>query len=98
HTIGKGLLIAEIQQTSDITYRIYDFDRVDAHGNKRELHVQEALDAIDFNFYDQYKTDYKKVKNEVVEAVKCPFFTTNVLDYNESVSRNYSQLDSFVIH
>ncbi|ADY52847.1 mannose-6-phosphate isomerase, type 1 [Pseudopedobacter saltans DSM 12145] len=98
HTIGKGLLIAEIQQTSDITYRIYDFDRVDDKGNKRELHVKEALDAIDFNFYNQYKTDYKKAKNEAIEAVKCPFFTTNVLDYNESTNRDYSQLDSFVIH
>ena len=56
HTIGKGLCIAEIQQTSDITYRIYDFDRVDANGNKRELHVEQALEAIDYNFYPEYKT------------------------------------------
>jgi len=98
HTIGKGLLIAEIQQTSDITYRIYDFDRVDDKGNKRELHVEEALDAIDFNFYDQYKTSYAKTKNQVVKAVSCPFFTTNILDYSESANRDYSKLDSFVIH
>lgn len=98
HTIGKGLLIAEIQQTSDITYRIYDFDRVDSEGNKRELHVEEALDAIDFNFYDQYKTDYPKIKNEAIEVVDCPFFTTQVLDFSESTERNYSFLDSFVIH
>lgn len=98
HTIGKGLLIAEIQQTSDITYRIYDFDRVDDKGNKRELHVEEALDAIDYNFYDQYKTVYQEEKNEVVKLVECPYFTTNVLDYSENVTRNYSNLDSFVIH
>ena len=98
HTIGKGLLIAEIQQTSDITYRIYDFDRVDDKGNKRELHVEEALDAIDFNFYNNYKTNYSKTKNEAVKAVSCPFFTTNVLDYTESVSGDYSELDSFIIH
>ncbi len=98
HTIGKGLLIAEIQQTSDITYRIYDFDRVDDKGNKRELHVEEALDAIDFNFYDNYKTSYSKTKNQVIKAVSCPFFTTNVLDYTASANRDYSQLDSFVIH
>jgi mannose-6-phosphate isomerase len=98
HTIGKGLLIAEIQQTSDITYRIYDFDRVDDKGNKRELHVEEALDAIDYTFYDQYKTVYQEQKNEVVKLVECPYFTTNVLDYSENVTRNYSKLDSFVIH
>lgn len=98
HTIGKGLLIAEIQQTSDITYRIYDFDRVDDKGNKRELHVEEALDAIDFNFYNNYKTNYPKTKNEAIKAVSCPFFTTNVLDYTASVSRDYSELDSFIIH
>ena len=98
HTIGKGLLIAEIQQTSDITYRIYDFDRVDAHGNKRELHTEEALDAIDYNFYDEYKTLYKAVANQPVELVSCPYFTTNVLNYTRETSRDYSNSDSFVIH
>lgn len=98
HTIGKGLLIAEIQQTSDITYRIYDFDRVDAHGHKRELHVEEALDAIDFNYYESYKTAYDKTKNTVVKAVECPYFTTHVLDSDRDFSRDYSNLDSFVIH
>ena len=97
HTIGKGLLIAEIQQTSDITYRIYDFDRVDDKGNKRELHTQEALAAIDYNFYGDYKTKYQEVKNEPVELVKCPYFTTNILDFTTSTSRDYTELDSFVI-
>ena len=97
HTIGKGLLIAEIQQTSDITYRIYDFDRVDDKGNKRDLHTQEALAAIDYNFYDDYKTKYQEVKNEPVELVKCPYFTTNILDFTTSTSRDYTELDSFVI-
>lgn len=98
HTIGKGLLIAEIQQTSDITYRIYDFDRVDDKGNKRELHVQEALAAIDYNYYDSYKTQYTPTENKVVELVECPYFTTNVLNYNKDEQRDYSNLDSFVIH
>ena len=98
HTIGKGLLIAEIQQTSDITYRIYDFDRVDDKGNKRELHVEEALAAIDYQFYDSYKTQYQPKKNEVVELVACKYFTTNVLDFTENIVKNYSYLDSFVIH
>jgi mannose-6-phosphate isomerase len=98
HTIGKGLLIAEIQQTSDITYRIYDFDRVDDKGHKRELHTEEALAAIDYNFYPQYKTIYHPEKNETVKLVECPYFTTNILDFTESTSKDYSTLDSFVIH
>jgi mannose-6-phosphate isomerase len=98
HTIGKGLLIAEIQQTSDITYRIYDFDRVDDKGNKRELHTQEALAAIDYKFYPEYKTKYQPEKNETVKLVKCPYFTTNLLDFTENTSKNYADLDSFVIH
>jgi mannose-6-phosphate isomerase len=98
HTIGKGLLIAEIQQTSDITYRIYDFDRVDDKGNKRELHVQEALAAIDYKHYPEYKTNYQPEKNKTVKLVSCPYFTTNVLDFTESTGKDYSNLDSFVIH
>ncbi|WP_423147100.1 type I phosphomannose isomerase catalytic subunit [Rubrolithibacter danxiaensis] len=98
HTIGKGLLIAEIQQTSDITYRIYDFDRVDDKGNKRELHTEEALAALDYKVYPEYKTSYSREKNKVTEAVTCPYFTTNVLYYTENTGRDYSSLDSFVIH
>src|SRR3569833_2278119 len=98
HTIGKGLLIAEIQQTSDITYRIYDFDRVDDKGNKRELHTEEALAAIDYKHYPEYKTNYKPQKNKPVHLVSCPFFTTNVLDFDKSTSKDYSNLDSFVIY
>lgn len=98
HTIGKGLLIAEIQQTSDITYRIYDFDRIDDKGNKRELHVEEALDAIDYNYYDNYKTSYKPTENEVIKVAECPYFTTNVLDFTKNTTRDYNSLDSFVIH
>jgi len=98
HTIGKGLLIAEIQQTSDITYRIYDFDRVDDKGQKRELHTEEALAAIDYKKYPNYRTNYEPKKNEDVHLVSCPYFTTNVLDYTEAVSKDYSNLDSFVIH
>ncbi|MBE9584030.1 AraC family ligand binding domain-containing protein [Mucilaginibacter sp. JRF] len=98
HTIGAGLLIAEIQQTSDITYRIYDFDRVDDKGNKRELHVEEALAAIDYKFYPEYKTAYEHTPNKAVEAVTCQYFTTNVLDFTEGTTRDYSSIDSFVIH
>jgi mannose-6-phosphate isomerase len=98
HTIGKGLLLAEIQQTSDITYRIYDFDRVDDKGNKRELHTEEALAAIDYKHYPEYKTKYTPEKDETVHLVSCPYFTTNVLDATHNTTKDYSNLDSFVIH
>ena len=97
HTIGKGLLIAEIQQTSDITYRIYDFDRVDASGNKRELHVEEALDAIDYTHYDTYKTPYENWTNQRVELVSCDYFVTNKLVLNQTFDASLSK-DSFRIY
>jgi mannose-6-phosphate isomerase len=98
HTIGKGLLIAEIQQTSDITYRIYDFDRVDDLGNKRELHVEQALDAIDYNFYDEYKSTYETKLNERVQIVSCEYFTTNKLNLNRQFDVDLSHLDCFKIY
>jgi len=97
HTIGKGLLLAEIQQTSDITYRIYDFDRVGADGKKRELHVEQALDAIDYGYYDDIKTSYPREKNQPITLASCPYFHTNRLNLNQSLKRNYQELDSFVI-
>ena len=98
HTIGKGLMIAEIQQTSDITYRIYDFDREDAKGNKRELHVEEALDAIDFEHYDEYKTLYSKESGEAQTLVDGQYFTTNRHLIAEETTLNYPSNDSFVIY
>ncbi len=98
HYIGKGLLLAEIQQTSDITYRIYDFDRVEAAtGKKRELHTEQAVDAIDYQHYGDYKTHYKAKLNESVNAVTCDYFVTNVLHFDQEVMHDYTQLDSFVI-
>jgi len=78
HAIGAGTVIAEIQQTSDITYRIYDFDRVDANGNTRELHVDLALDAINYNVIESEKK-YSKVENTSNEIVNCHYFTTNFI-------------------
>lgn len=98
HTIGKGLLLAEIQQTSDITYRIYDFDRKDAQGNTRELHVEEALDAIDYQYYDEYKSKYEPIKNEAVKLASCQYFETNRIEADQAIERNYQALDSFVIY
>jgi mannose-6-phosphate isomerase len=78
HAIGAGLVVAEIQQTSDITYRLYDFDRVDAAGNTRELHVDLALDAINYNTVET-KKEYTKNENESNLVVDCPYFTTNFI-------------------
>ena len=81
HAIGAGLVVAEIQQTSDITYRLYDFDRKDAQGNTRELHVDLALDAINYNKVNTYKK-YGKIENESNVIVDCPYFTTNFIPLN----------------
>ncbi len=98
HTIGKGLLLAEIQQTSDLTYRIYDFDRIDKDGKKRELHTELALEAIDFNKPEQIKSDYTNVLNQANPIVSTPFFSTNKLMINEPKQINRVELDCFKIY
>ena len=97
HYIGKGLLLAEIQQTSDITYRIYDFDRKDAEGHTRELHTEQAVDAIDYHYYSDYKTQYDRRLDESANAVTSNYFVTNVLHFDQEVMHDYTHLDSFVI-
>ncbi|MDR1516775.1 MAG: class I mannose-6-phosphate isomerase [Dysgonamonadaceae bacterium] len=98
HAIGAGCFIAEIQQTSDITYRIYDYNRKDAQGKGRELHTELAKDSIDFKVYDSYKTDYVANPNNPVELVSCPYFTTTLLDFDKKQERNLVGIDSFVIY
>lgn len=98
HAIGSGCFVAEIQQTSNVTYRIYDYDRTDADGNKRELHTELAKDAIDFTVRDNYKTDYTSEVNSPVELATCEYFTTNLLDIDVAMSRKYSNRDSFTIY
>ena len=98
HTIGSGLLLAEIQQSSDITYRIYDFDRKDASGKGRELHTEASLDAIDYSFYHKYKSKVKKTINEVVSLVKSEYFETNLLEFTTGIIREHYRKDSFVIY
>ena len=97
HAIGAGVLLAEIQQTSDITYRVYDWDRVDDQGQSRELHNDLAIDAIDFNMLDNYKVEYSKIKNQSNKMVSCPYFTTNFIDLN-GVLNIQNAHDSFVIY
>ena len=97
HAIGAGVLLAEIQQTSDITYRVYDWDRVDAEGKERELHNDIALEAFDFDMPDNYRVNYSLDSNSFSELVRCPYFTTNVLDVKEPILKENNQ-DSFVIY
>ena len=80
HAIGAGCFLAEIQQTSDVTWRIYDFKRKDKNGNYRELHTQQASEAIDYTVYDNYRTEYTPVQNQRQEVVKCQYFTTSIFD------------------
>ena len=97
HAIGAGCFIAEIQQTSNITYRIYDYNRKDANGKTRELHTDLAREAINYEVLDDYRTKYEPLKDEPVELVACPYFTTSLYDMTEEISCDYSELDSFVI-
>ena len=97
HSIGAGCFLAEIQETSDVTYRIYDFKRKDNEGNYRELHTKEAAECIDYTVYPDYRTQYEARQNEPVELVSCPYFTTSVYDLTEPMTLDYSDLDSFVI-
>lgn len=97
HAIGAGCFVAEIQQTSDVTYRIYDFKRKDKNGNYRELHTQLASESIDYTVQENYRVDYQCLKNEGVQVATCPYFTTAVYDLTEPMILDYSDLDSFVI-
>ncbi len=98
HSIGAGCFLAEIQQTSNITYRIYDFNRRDKNGNLRELHTELSKDAIDYTVENDYRTHYTPRKDEPVELVSCPYFTTSVYNLTEPMTMDYSELDSFVIY
>jgi len=97
HALGPGLLLFEIQQTSDLTYRIYDFDRVDDKGNPRQLHTDLALDAIDFTRHDHYRSEYKPGYNTTVPVVESTYFNTSLIHFGIPVVKDYSGLDSFVI-
>jgi mannose-6-phosphate isomerase len=97
HSIGAGAFVAEIQQTSDVTYRIYDFKRKDKDGNYRELHTEKAAEAIDYTVHENYRTYYEPMQDEGVQLIACPHFTTAVYDLNDPMTIDYSELDSFVL-
>ena len=98
HAIGTGILVAEIQQSSDATYRIYDFNRKDKEGNTRELHTEEAIGVIDFKAKSKYYTAYEKALNKTINITDCEYFTTNVIKFDTTVEKDYNFIDSFVIY
>ncbi len=97
HAIGAGCFVAEIQQTSDVTYRIYDYDRQDENGNRRELHIREAAESIDYSVLPDYRTRYKQEQDTPVMLVDCPYFITTLYETTRPRLIDYSHLDSFVI-
>ena len=98
HAIGAGVLLAEIQQTSDITYRVFDFNRKDKNGNLRELHTELALDAIDYTKKDDFKVNYPSDKNAANTMVDCPYFKTNFLELTQGIQQDVRERDSFTIY
>ena len=97
HALGPGIMVAEIQQTSDTTYRIYDWDRIDVAGMRRELHIPQSVEAIDGTMPENYKTEVPDVMNKTVSVVDCQYFVTNLLQLQGEMEKDYSNLDSFVI-
>ena len=97
HAICGGCFIAEIQQTSDITYRIYDYGRLGLDGKPREVHTELAKDAIDYTVYPSYRTDYVPAKNAETEVVSCKYFTTSIYDLDRAVRKDLSCVDSFLV-
>lgn len=99
HAIGSGVMLAEIQQSSDTTFRVYDWDRKDSKGNERELHIPQAMDVMDFNYVGpSAKSGYDYSMNKTVEMVDSPYFTTSLIHCTEAITKDYSLLDSFVIY
>lgn len=97
HALGPGLLLFEIQQTSDLTYRIYDFDRNGDDGKPRQLHNDIAIDAIDFTKHSSYRTEYTTAFNKTVPVVESKYFNTSLIHFGIPVVKDYSSLDSFII-
>lgn len=99
HALGKGLMVAEIQQSSDCTYRIYDYDRVDKDGHKRQLHTDEAMAALDFRGVGSHaSTRYEARRNESITLASCPYFTTRLLALDSPIRKNLEDVDTFVVY
>ncbi len=98
HAIGKGIVLAEIQQTSDLTYRIFDYNRKDENGVERDLHTEMALDVIKYEVVTHPKVAYSAQKNQVTPLVDCNYFTTNMILFDQPLTRHYTSIKSFVVY
>jgi mannose-6-phosphate isomerase len=98
HAIGAGILLAEIQQSSDVTYRVYDFDRVDDLGNRRELHTEQALDAMDYKQRDDFRISYSRTRNRRNQMVESTYFKTGYLEQDISGTLDLKGRDSFTAY
>jgi mannose-6-phosphate isomerase len=98
HALGPGIVLAEIQQTSDMTYRIYDWERVGPDGQPRELHIEHSLNVMDYKKRGDYKTVYTPQLNSTVNLADCPYFTTQYMKFDQPVDKDYNLIDSFVIY
>jgi mannose-6-phosphate isomerase len=97
HSLGAGNVVVEIQQSSDITFRVYDYNRMDVSGKPRELHVDNSLEVLNYTAEPDYKASYEKTVNQPSNLVKCQDFTANIISLNQKLGRDYYFLDSFVI-
>ena len=98
HSIGAGVLLAEIQQTSDISYRVFDYNRKDIDGNLRELHNDLAKDALNYSYEKKHRIDYDKDLNKTALITKCDYFTSNVIEFNKELEKDYYDTDSFIVY
>lgn len=96
HAICSGILLCEIQQSSDVTYRLFDYHRLGLDGQPRQLHTEEALDAIDFNIYADYRTNYEPVSEGLAPIVRCKYFTVNLLTTHLKQHCAMLDKDSFI--
>jgi mannose-6-phosphate isomerase len=98
HALGPGIVVAEIQQSSDITYRLYDWDRVDGEGNTRELHIEDALDAINYDMQPQIISNFKLGINETTHILDCPYFSSSMVHLQSRVEKYIAEIDSFIVY
>lgn len=97
HALCEGCYVAEIQQTSDMTYRIFDYGRKGLDGKPRQLHTELAADALDYTVYDSYRTGWTPNPDGEATLVDCPHFSTSLLDLGKPYEKDLSGLDSFLI-
>ena len=97
HAICGGILLAEVQQSSDVTYRIFDYNRPGIDGKPRELHTELAGKALDYHVVDNYRTEYEDSSNRAVQIIDSPYFSVRVMEVSKPFHRDLKKYDSFII-